>query len=400
MSTAGVPEPSGTEDDFYDGENLLRVVATALMRLAHGRRSGGGLYEANVQQAYDHLVLRSLRTHTEPPHSVARMIRWATEKPLSDWPLNLPPEVVPPETLLIDPETQTPSQQCGEWAISSRSAVSEVYQNTIMRGALDSARSLEAPETYTAFRRLLIERPVMTGVELIQIASEPDLDAMHHLVKRAYLRAPAAHLENNVFSTCARCHCLLVRGASEKLVCELDRCRRQGRPRIGDRLPADSDGGVFQIGRPLRTFVTGPGLAETDLEATLVDMGLTVEMWPHFDAYDLRVVFPDEQVWAIDVKDRANPALLGRSAHPLPATPPYDHGFLVIPRYRFDDREDYARVFRHHRPDNLSGRLELLADDALVERARGRLADSGQHSRSKKSSTPKSSTSKEGDGDA
>ena len=35
-------------------------------------------------------------------------------------------------------------------------------------------------------------------------------------------------------------------------------------------------------------------------------------MWPQFDAYDLRIPFPDGTAWAIDVKDWANPSLLGR----------------------------------------------------------------------------------------
>ncbi|WP_169775385.1 pPIWI_RE_Y domain-containing protein [Streptomonospora alba] len=373
MNTIPETAPAGTDADFYEGENLLRVVATAIMRLAQGRLHGDGLYDATVQQAYDHLVLRSLRANLKPPHSVAQMARWAREKPLPEWPIRLPEALLPPETRLVDPDTHTPTQHCAEWAVSASSAVSEVYQNSVMRGALDFARSLEDPEAYAAFRRLLIKHPVLTGAELLRTVSSPGLDAMQHLIKRAYLRAPAAHLHNGTFLVCERCHCLLVRGASGEPVCELDRCRREGRPRIGDRLPAEREGGIYQIGRPLRTFVTGPGLAEVELEEKLTTLGLTVEMWPGFDAYDLRVSFPDAAIWAVDVKDRANPALLGRAARPLPADPPYDHGFLVVPRYRFDDREDYARVFRHHRPDNLENRLNLLADDELVERARLRL---------------------------
>ena len=379
MDTDTEPAAGESVTDFYDGENLLRVVATAIMRLAQGHLHGkGSLYDAAIQQAYDHLVLHSLRTRTKPPHSVAEMARWAAEVPLGRWPITISSELLPPETLFVDPETRAPTQQCAEWAVSSPSAVSEVYQNAIMVGALDLARSLEAPEIYTSFRRLLIKRPVLTAVELTRASSEPGLDAMAHLLKRAYLRAPAAYLHDGVYLTCARCGCLLVRGASGRLLCELDRCRRDGRPRVGRSLPAARDGGVYQVGRPLRMFVTGPGLAETDLECRLTELGVAVEMWPGFDAYDLRVTFPSGEVWAIDVKDRANPALLGRASRPLPAHPPYDRAFLVVPRYRFDDREDYARVFRHHRPADLEGRLDLLTDDGLLKRARAKTASKGR----------------------
>ena len=42
-----------------------------------------------------------------------------------------------------------------------------------------------------------------------------------------------------------------------------------------------------RVGGLVRQFVTGPGRAEVDLERRLCALGLRVEMWPGFDAYDL-----------------------------------------------------------------------------------------------------------------
>ena len=89
-----------------------------------------------------------------------------------------------------------------------------------------------------------------------------------------------------------------------------------------------------------------------------------------FDAYDLRVHLPDGRVWAIDVKDRASPALLGMDAAPLPAAPPHDAAFLVIPHYRFRDRPDYREVFSHHCPPDAARAVTLCTDRELVRRAR------------------------------
>ena len=52
----------------------------------------------------------------------------------------------------------------------------------------------------------------------------------------------------------------------------------------------------------------------------------TPEMWPQFDAYDLRIPFPDGTAWAIDVKDWANPSLLAVRTRALRADPPHDRG--------------------------------------------------------------------------
>jgi hypothetical protein len=93
-------------------------------------------------------------------------------------------------------------------------------------------------------------------------------------------------------------------------------------------------------------------------------------MWPRFDAYDLRVPLPGGRVWAVDVKDWANPALLSKNIREFRAEPPYDQAFVVIPQYRFKIREDYKRVFRHHLADELRGTITICSDTEFVKRVR------------------------------
>jgi hypothetical protein len=128
---------------------------------------------------------------------------------------------------------------------------------------------------------------------------------------------------------------------------------------------------VLQLKRPLRVFITSPGIAEIELEATLQSLDLKPDMWPQFDAYDLRVPLPGGVVWAVDVKDWANPSLLGARTRALRTEPRYDKAFIVVPEYRFHAREDYARVFRHHLAPDVRGSVELCSDTeftALVRR--------------------------------
>jgi hypothetical protein len=106
---------------------------------------------------------------------------------------------------------------------------------------------------------------------------------------------------------------------------------------------------------PIRVFVALPGIAELRLAAELRRQGVDVSMWPDFDAYDLRVEFPDGSAWAVDVKDWASPVALARhltSGTPFRAEPPWERAFFVFPSYRVHNRPEYLRVFRHfYRPE-------------------------------------------------
>lgn len=106
--------------------------------------------------------------------------------------------------------------------------------------------------------------------------------------------------------------------------------------------------------------------------ARLSALGLEVQLWPGFDAYDLRVTFPDGYVWAIDVKDWKHPGLLGRSAKPVRLEPPYDESCWVVPREQVESHRDYLGTYRRNRPLSAEG-LPLLTDDRLVTLATARL---------------------------
>ncbi|MFD8550022.1 hypothetical protein ACFV08_00120 [Streptomyces fradiae] len=96
-------------------------------------------------------------------------------------------------------------------------------------------------------------------------------------------------------------------------------------------------------------------------------------MWPGFDAYDLRITFPDGHVWAVDVKDWAHPAFLGRAATAVRPEPPYDEACWVVPEFRVRARRDYLAMYAKERGAGAGG-LRLLTDDQLKRAARLRLS--------------------------
>jgi len=352
---------------------LLRTVATALLVMSRRLHAGDPVYEPVVQRAFDQLVLLCLRRGETPPGSVPEMARWARSRPVTAWPLNLFDAEVTDEQLLVDPETTTPTQFCLEWAISSPDPTAEQFENLLMNEAIATCRAAHAPDSYTALRRLMIENPVLTSGQLAELSADVDLHPVLDLIRSCYEPAPAAYLRDGRYVTCKRCGCLMVPITGGALRCELDRCKRDSTTEKGSQLPAHAGGGVHQLRRPLRVFITGPGLAELDLERALIKLHLQPQMWPNYDAYDLRVTLPHGQVWAIDVKDRANPALLGRTTTPFRTNPPFTQAFLVVPAYRLIEREDYQRVFNRNLPSELRGKVKLHTDKALLAKIRAEL---------------------------
>lgn len=363
--------PTLTADSDFDGETLLRTIATAVVRLSRLQAPGDPVYDAGVQRAYNQLVLASIQADIEPPASVPDMIVWAARTPLREWPFDMGSAQAEGGELLVDDATRTPTQACLEWAMAVPDAPAELFENAVIDDALAACRAARSPGSYTAFRKLLITMPVMTAAELAALAGDIDLLPVFETVRRSYEPAPAAYLRDGAYRLCGRCGCLLVPLNGGGYRCELDRCRNDGRSSFGAALPAHA--GVMQLRRPLRVFITSPGLAETELEATLCSLGLKAGMWPQFDAYDLRVPFPDGTVWAVDVKDWANPSLLASRTGPLRPDPPYDRAFIVVPEYRFRVRENYARAFRHHLAGEVRDIVGICSDTKFTAMARREL---------------------------
>ncbi|KUL47632.1 hypothetical protein ADL28_32005 [Streptomyces violaceusniger] len=361
----------------HDGVPLMRTLATALTALDAVTDLGAMAlpYPPHAQRALDRTVLACLERGAAPPMSLPDLVAWCRERPVADWPLHLPPDAVEPDDLLLDAVSGRPTELCHEWAEQSRDNALEQRDREIIHAALRLCREYGEEDAYTEFRRLLVTRPVLTSAEAFAVSVDHVLDPVKELVRRVYQPVPDSYLRGDAYAACGRCRTLLTPVRDGSWWCERDRCRRQGPPPVGRRIHRDEAGELLQLERPLRQFVTGPGQAEAELEAQLTGLGLRVRMWPAYDAYDLHITFPDGWVWAVDVKDWAHPAFLGRAARPVPQMPPYDEAFWVVPQGRVDDRNGYIATYERNRPSKARG-LALLTDSELTGRARARLSRS------------------------
>ncbi|OMI40253.1 HU-CCDC81 and SPOR domain-containing protein [Streptomyces sparsogenes] len=355
---------------------LVRDVATAVIRLDGVERLDSFTlpYPAEAQRALDAMVLACLRTAARPPSGLPELIRWCRTRPLDSWPLDrIPERLFGAEDRLIDAESGEPTQLCHELAVKGvGDSTGRQYDRLVIHEAMRACRDASSPESYTAFRRLLVTRPVLTEAEWSELSNDLFLDPVWFLVEEIYAPAPAGCRKDGAYLCCGRCLTLLTPLVEGGWWCERDQCRYQGAAPHGRLLEAADVGELRQLRRPLRQFVTGPGRAEVDLERELRKLGLAVEMWPGYDAYDLRITFPDSHVWAVDVKDWAHPGFLGSAAEAVRPDPPHDEACWVVPRFRVRTRRDYLDVFAQKRPAHAAG-LRLLTDDQLIKAARARL---------------------------
>ena len=133
---------------------------------------------------------------------------------------------------------------------------------------------------------------------------------------------------------------------------------------------------MHRVRRGLARYTTLPGKLEMRLFQSLNRIrGLTVELWPDCDTYDIGIEFPDGQRWIVDCKDARNPVWLAHSLNQnqMPISGSTGRAFYVFPAYHRKLNPDYARAFSSRwRPH--SAQEGWSFDDELLRTVRGHLA--------------------------
>ena len=338
----------------------LHLIASGLLVLAEQTQLRAP-YPPSLQRGFDQICAASLQANIAPPRHVLELLDWCQTRPLAQWPLPLPSADYGDDLLL---QAGRPTAQCQEWAVVARDVEDEVIENAVMRTALDLCRDADDNSLYVWFRRLLIEKPVLSTWDFqVQCREMP---VLRPVLEMAYEIAPAAYSHGGQYTECARCKSLTVKTTDGELGCEDSQCRGEGALKLG----RSWQGETLQLKRGLRRFVTRPGHAELKLYEKLRKRGYAVELWPDFDAYDLKIALSNE-VWALDVKDWADPFLLATSinskgAFRQSAAAPWTRAFWVFPDAR-RKRPRYLTAFKN-RCQQLDARTSVTFERELLRR--------------------------------
>ena len=173
---------------------LLRTIAGGVVQLSEVASPGAFSlpYPADAQRALDQVAMACLLRGEPLPRSLPDLITWCAQRPVRDWPLAVSPDQAATGDRLVEPHTRTPTQLCYEWALRVPDTRTELYERHVMLGAMSLCRGAGAPESYTAFRRLLIEHPVLTKGELALLNGDPALVPVLDLVRERTTRRPLA----------------------------------------------------------------------------------------------------------------------------------------------------------------------------------------------------------------
>jgi hypothetical protein len=142
------------------------------------------------------------------------------------WQLQLPTDSLGAHDTLLDGNRLT--NVCESWACSNVDVEAELAERQFMKSVLDICQALDAPGTYARFRRLLIERPVLTALEFQILLTESEFAPLTEQLRAAYLPAPANCLAGGMFYRCSKCGNLLMRSNKNSLICENERCLVHG----------------------------------------------------------------------------------------------------------------------------------------------------------------------------
>ncbi|MFI7208984.1 pPIWI_RE_Y domain-containing protein [Micromonospora aurantiaca (nom. illeg.)] len=347
-------------------EEIIHLVASGLARLAERVRADGAVrvpYPAALQRAVNRLTVLCQVRGLEPPTGVAELLRLA-HQPFSEWPLRLPDDLVGVDDVLLS--SGVPTRLCEEWALDVDDVEAELSERRVVLEVLHWCREMRDQQAYVQFRQLLIDRPVLDGDEFLDVRSEPYLAPLAQFVQQAYER-PGAHLAaGGVFQMCGRCRNLSV-PTPHGWRCVEDDCARL-RYRAGRELPIGSE--VWTVGRGLRTFVTGPGRAESRLLRWLAQKGYQPEPYPEFDVCDIRIPVPGRpgRWWAVDVKSWRNPALLARRLRRRPPQVPdwADRFFVVVDRERTRGRHGYVQLVNSLAPGLAEGGVVVRTEKTFL----------------------------------
>jgi hypothetical protein len=358
-----------------DDELVLHLIATGVVKLVEKVKDGKPLnlpYITPLQLGLNKLSAICLLKGETPPQGVPDLLRWCEQRPLVDWPLELTNYGFSQEDKLL--YEQIPTTLCYEELACSNSDVeAELTQNKIIIRALNICKDANAPESYVKFRRFLIENLVITDREFVECCLTLSPEALTEPLKEAYDPAPDSAIIDDYFHCCSICGNLLLRHIKKGLICPIDPSHNS--INITRRLHKQEK--VSWLKRGLRQFIAAPGVAELRLEKQLKELGkgISVELWPEFDKYDLRIVFPDGEAWAIDVKDWKTPYCLAKkvNSQPVPYYPEWKKFYFVFPDARSNQNPNYLKAFSQHCSILKKNTIDADLESGLIKKVKQKL---------------------------
>lgn len=353
---------------------ILAELSSGMERLLYQKVADRkeGIFPDSLRTGISRLSAARIRAGATPIHTIAGAIE-LMQLPVSVWRVSPAPPDHMRHLILMDGEDIT---EDAENCIDSNPDVAGEWAQRIMKEVVKNCRTRGDQSGYVAFRRCVIERPVATRQELIQVNRKLSDDNLRAMFEESYEPVPPASLSSDRVRTCVRCGWTLLEEVNRDVWrCALDSCRQiEGvlPNQFTESLPFAN--GMRRVHIGLARYTTRPGGIEMRLFRGLANLGgLDVELWPHCDAYDIGITFPNGEKWAVDCKDARDPAWLAErlNRNRFSTLGSLTRAYYVFPGHR-RRRPDYGRIFSSRWVPNPVD-VKWSYDDDFLKEVRERL---------------------------
>lgn len=362
-----------------DDHGMVVLAASALVAVQQEIDTRGFLgtpYPQVVRRTFDVGAARNLvENRAYPWPTELRSLAELAVQPLGLWAGNMSwdRDEIFAEIALVENGEVTP--ECRELAAGGRDPEQEMVERDgydALRAAC--ARMEDGDAFYTAWRRCVVERPVLSMI-LEAAAAVPgltDLEDWPGFVHRFYDPVPESLAFGDQVRTCTVSGTLLRRARKGY--------HTESRDPAAIRAAAEGQHGTkafrprqtLHLKRAFRAYWCHPGVAELRLAQGLEDLGWQVSLWPRRDRIDVEGRSPGGALLAIDVKDHLSPVGLARRFEGFKEYEESHECLVVVPDYVMAADRRFAERFENLRRSHGKPAVQLRSVSSLLRSAEGR----------------------------
>lgn len=373
---ATLAQLEGPVRPVLDDHGMVSLAASALVALQREMDTHGFLrtpYPQVVRRALDIGAARNLlEGDGRWPTDLLSLAAFAG-RPLGLWAgdMTWDREEVFAEVLLVENGEVTP--ECRELAAEGRDPEQEVIERDgfeALRAAC--ARMGDGDAFYTAWRRCVVERPVLSTISeaATAVAGLTDIEDWTGFVHRFYDVVPESLAFGDHVRTCTVSGTLLRRARKGYHTESRDPAAiRAATEGLHDPKPFRPRQ-TLHLKRAFRTFWCHPGVAELALARGLDERGWQVSLWPRRDRVDVEASAPGGgRALAVDVKDHLSPVGLARRFAGFKEYESTHDCYLVVPDYVVAADRRFGERFENLRRSHGKPAVALRTVSALLREA-------------------------------
>lgn len=345
--------------DFMKKDDLIKLLATGIVEWYEDAQIYGDLSKMPIQLKR---AINVLCSKMPIPLVINNRIDIVDilSKPLGELEIGEESMAYDNEILIAE---GMPTDICYEIAIDEADTQGSIDQSKIL-DIINELRLYGTEEDYVKIRCFIIEHPIAEEKEIddfIRKNTEYDIQLrkIYSKVKEFYEEVPYHAKKNNEMKVCKCCGWTITQ-KDEDTYCISNFCKiQEGHKHAKQRIV---DVGTKRLKRGAMRYLCLPGIPELELKRKLERKGVGVRMWPHFDLFDLEVIFNDEK-WAVDVKDYSNPYHLIEKVTTFPVTD-CSQNFVVVPKRRMKLYSAYKKVIKAEQTKG----FQFIGEDELMKK--------------------------------